>query len=120
MPLPVHPAYTQANVATLSRDERSLLTLYRRLIQLRRSKPALSIGAKCLIEAPDGVLAYERSHNRQRLLVALNFTSDSKALVVRETSGTIALSSGLDREGEPLGSTLLLRADEAVVVEYQT
>jgi alpha-glucosidase len=116
--LPVHPGYTKTNVEALSRDARSLLALYRRLIELRRSMPALSVGGKRLIEAPDGVLAYERSHGRELLLVALNFTSEPQALALPEANATIVLSSELDRERESLQGPLRLRGYEGVVVEY--
>ncbi len=56
----------------------SMLTLYRQLLALRRAEPALSLGSYKTLRARDGVLAYERSHLGQRLVVALNLTQRSK------------------------------------------
>ena len=49
-----------------------MLTLYRRLIALRRDTPALAVGAYAAVEAHGEVLAYMRMHARKRCLVVLN------------------------------------------------
>ena len=49
----------------------SILTLYRRLLAVRRAHPALSIGDITLLDAEGDVLAYERRYGAQRLIVAL-------------------------------------------------
>lgn len=51
-----------------------MLNLYRRLLALRRAHPALSLGDFALLPAAGGLLAYERQHGEERLIVALNLT----------------------------------------------
>jgi alpha-glucosidase len=113
--LPLAQDLEQTCVDSETRDPRSMLSLYRQLIALRRGSGALVTGAKRLLEAPGEVLAYERSEGRERLLVALNFGSRPRAL--REVHGRLLLSTHLDRAGERLSGELRLRADEGVVAD---
>jgi hypothetical protein len=51
--------------------------------------------------------------------VALNLQSSPKVVVFGEGDprGRVALSTHLDRAGEPVGGEVALRADEGVVIE---
>ena len=71
--LPLHDDAGQRNVNAQSRDAGSILHLYRALIALRRAHPALSRGEQRTLEAPPAVFAFERTHARERFVVALNF-----------------------------------------------
>ena len=106
--LPLNADWPTRNVASQERDSRSMLALYRALLALRRAKPALSIGTWRAVEAPEGVLAYERGHGERRLFVALNLTSSS---ITFPWNG-VPLLSTLAGEAEP-GT---LRADEGLVI----
>ncbi len=64
----------QVNVKDQADDPDSMLSLYRRLIWLRKGSPALQWGSYRALEAPEGVFAYLREAYGERLLVALNFT----------------------------------------------
>jgi len=102
------------NVTAKRADPRSILSLYRRLIELRRATPALSVGAYGTASTTPDVLAYTRELGAQRLLIALNFTPRPQS--VRVEDGALLVSTHLDREGEAVGTTLELRADEGVVI----
>jgi oligo-1,6-glucosidase/alpha-glucosidase len=67
------------------------------LLALRRAEPALSVGAMELVQAPAGVLAYERVDGERRLLVLLNLTSHN---VTVDWTGTPLLST-LNGDPEP-------------------
>src|SRR5207248_7411935 len=54
--LPLGPDYKELNVAALEQDSASILHLYRRLIDLRRSRPTLVRGSMWSIEDHYGVL----------------------------------------------------------------
>ncbi|MDQ6727860.1 MAG: DUF3459 domain-containing protein, partial [Actinomycetota bacterium] len=58
--LPWPPEAETRNAAAQAGDPRSILNLYRRLLALRRATPALHGGAWRRLDAPAGVLAYER------------------------------------------------------------
>lgn len=89
--LPLNSDWRTRNVAAQEGDPRSMLTLYRQLLALRRAEPALAIGSFRLLDAPEGVLAYQREHDGRRLRVLLNLTADNRAIAWN---------------GEPLLSTL--------------
>ena len=58
--LPVAPDYREVNVESQRDQPRSMLSLYRQLISLRRGEPALEVGAFDPVEAEGDVLAYIR------------------------------------------------------------
>jgi alpha-glucosidase len=113
--LPVGDAYPSVNARALGDDPRSILTLYRRLIALRRSRPALVTGTKRLVQAADNVIAYQRCEGSERLLVALNLGHEPRELP--PIDGTVLLSTHLDRDGDPLSGPARLRADEGIIVD---
>ncbi|WP_020180292.1 alpha-amylase family glycosyl hydrolase [Methylopila sp. M107] len=115
--LPVASDFATRNVAALDSDPRSILTLYRRLIALRRD-PILQAGAYIPFEATGDVLAYERRLDGRRWLVALNLGGQDQALALPDDAGsdaTILLSTGLDRHG-PATRELRLRPSEGLIV----
>lgn len=98
--LPLNPDWRTRNVAAQDGDPASMLTLYRRLLALRRAEPALAIGAFELLDAPDGVLAYQRAHEGRTLRILLNLTADSRTIEWRgdpllSTLGNVAQSGAL-------------------------
>ena len=97
----------------------SMLSLYRRLIALRREEPALAIGSYTPVETEGDLLAYRREHERRRLLVVLNMGTQMQEWRTEGTgtTGRILLTTSLDREGERVGNVLQLRPDEGVIVE---
>jgi alpha-glucosidase len=113
--LPLGSDYTACNVAALSGESQSILTLYRRLIALRRSRAALLTGQMQGIGAEESVLRYERVHGEERLLVLLNMAHD--AAEVKAPAGRVLLSTSLDREDELVGGMVALRSAEGLVIE---
>jgi alpha-glucosidase len=111
--LPMGADVATTNVTVERADPHSMLTLYRALLDLRRSEPALVTGSWRQLPAPRGVFAYARGSGRDALIVALNFTS--RAATVR-MSGTVLLSTFLKRSGEVASGALSLRANEGVIV----
>jgi alpha-glucosidase len=75
--LPIAADSAERNVEVQQGDRASLLWLYKDLLSLRRETPALEHGRWRELEAPKGVLAYERHHGASRALVALNFTGEA-------------------------------------------
>ena len=107
--------HATSNVANESQDARSVLSLYRALIGLRRSHPALVGGAVGKVAAVGGVLSYERSLGDQRLRVLLNLTGNGEMLAVE--AGTVLLSTDLSRAGEHIDTSLRLGANEGLIIE---
>jgi glycosidase len=70
--LPLNADWPTGNVARMTEDPQSILTLYRRLLAARHAHLALSIGDFALLDAEGDGLAYERRYGADRLIVALN------------------------------------------------
>ena len=79
--LPLHTSHEAVNVEVEARDPGSILSLYRRLLALRRARPALHAGAfRALDGVPADVFAWERSAGDDRALVALNLGGAGRVL----------------------------------------
>ena len=116
--LPLHADWRTRNVARMTEDPRSILTLYRRLLALRRNCPALSIGDFVLSSVEDEILVYERRHDSERLVVALNLGDRPHRLQLPDWArgGRLLLSTHADAALAEDGA-LLLRSHEGVVLE---
>ncbi|HWN71629.1 MAG TPA: alpha-amylase family glycosyl hydrolase [Haliangium sp.] len=117
--LPIADDYERVNVNVQTDDPCGILALYRRLLALRRSSPALSAGGFRTVLRDGPVFVYRRDTGEQHLLVALNFGAEQRAVVLDIPgygAGSLLLSTHLDREGEQVGGELALRGDEGVVI----
>jgi glycosidase len=115
--IPYGPEPAIHNVMDQAADRSSILNLYRSLLALRRTEPALHAGIYHALDTPDGIYAYQRQADGVRFLVALNFTSEERSLPLTEP-GSIELSTGLDRIGS-VGESLALQPDEGVIIRLQ-
>jgi alpha-glucosidase len=109
--LPWPPDASARSVERLRDDPTSILHLYRRLLAFRRTSPALSEGALTLVDAPDGVVAFERRSVGHRCTVAVNFTSEPKRFT---PGGKVRVASDGVGEGGYFAGTL--RPDQAIVI----
>jgi alpha-glucosidase len=119
--LPLAPDASTENVASQRAERSSMLNLYRRLIALRRQRPALSVGSYQAIVARGDLLLYVREQGADRVLVALNLGSEATAVDLSATDfrGKVLLSSFADRDGEALTGSIDLRGDEGLVIEIR-
>ena len=116
--LPIGDDVAQVNVATERDDPRSMLTLHRRLLALRRATPALHSGAMRGLGVQGDVFAYVREADGRRLVVAVNFAAEPQRFHVAEAEGgTIVISTASGREGQPVSALIDLGPDEAVVIQ---
>ena len=105
------------NVAALERDPRSMLHLYRGLIELRRRHVALTAGSYEAMITEGQLFAFARVHRTERLLIAANFGTEPMAMpaTMRTSEANVLLSTYLDREGA-LEDSAILRPNEALIV----
>jgi alpha-glucosidase len=116
--LPLSPDWRRINVARQADDTGSVLAFYRELLALRRRHPALNRGDYRTVAATEGVLAYQRRHADQRLLVVLNMSAAHQPFVVPEGEVLLdTMGSSPRGKGEPIaglqpgqGLIVLLRA----------
>ena len=114
--LPVAEDFPKRNVQTLAPDERSILSLYRSLIALRRERRALSVGDYARVSCAGNLMIYERRHANERLLVALNFGHNPESVSLPGVNGEMLLSTHLDRARGPVPGHCDLRPDEGVIL----
>ncbi|MFM2430482.1 MAG: hypothetical protein RLZZ511_1695 [Cyanobacteriota bacterium] len=125
--LPVHPNYSQLNVAAQQADHGSLWHFYRSLLNLRKfQSKALRLGNwQTLIDYPDRYLAYLRQWENEQVLVLINFEPQTLTLqvassideatwtVLLSNSTTIPVGTNIDRptQLEPQAIWILQRFD---------
>jgi alpha-glucosidase len=118
--LPVSADYSTRNVAVQAAQLTSILNLYRELIRLRCSSPALFGGSYRAVEdVSDGCFVYWREHAGERYLIALNFTDAPRSVSLPARAGSLVLSTHLDRAGPVRVERLELRADEGVIIKQE-
>jgi glycosidase len=116
--LPLHADWPTRNVARMTEDPQSILTLYRRLLALRRDRLALSIGDFVLLNVEDDILIYERRHEAEQLIVALNLGERQHRLRLPDCArASRLLLSTVEDAALVEDGTLLLGSNEAVVIE---
>jgi alpha-glucosidase len=98
--LPFTEAYRPLAVDLQDQDANSHLNFYRRLLQWRRTKPALIHGEQTLLPVHPQVMAFVREHEGQRILCGFNFSDQvaslhlSDALVPTHTLPVPGLTGG--------------------------
>ena len=116
--LPLADDFRHQNVVNLTADKSSILSLYRALIGLRKSNPALVSGAYVPIAAEGNLLIYRRQRDAGAFVIVLNLAAEPTSIVSRTIGidGEILLSTNMDRTGEMVAGELDLRANEGVII----
>jgi alpha-glucosidase len=116
--LPLSPDAETRNVEALQDVPGSMLTLYRRLLALRREHAALSTGSyRTVATQPEEVFAYERAAEGRVLRVVLNFGEGAHEIPLpEETAWVVLLSSDAGRAGERATGRIVLAGAEGVIL----
>ena len=115
--LPLSADSSSRNVESQLAEPRSLLNLYRRLLEVRRQEPGLQVGDYRALPSDHGVFAFLRDDGEDRLAVALNFTGGRVSGFGTPGSGRMLVSTELDREGSVQLEDLELRPHEGVIIK---
>ena len=118
--LPITPGTPERfSVATQGTQPRSTLSLYRKLLALRREHSALHAGAITEVEAESGVLRYQRhsppGEPAERLLILANLTDTLQTVQVPPSR--VLLTTILDGDGAVCGGAFTLEAGEGVLLD---
>jgi alpha-glucosidase len=112
--LPLADDYERVNVEVEHDDPNSMLSLYRALLALRRSEPALAVGDYAELELGRDIYAFERRHGVDSFSVLLNFAAEARPVSI---SGRVVLSSAVARKrGSTLTPSSLLLPYEGVIL----
>ena len=115
------PDAATRNVARQSADPTSVLSLYRRLVWLRRAHPALQVGTYRRLASSGDAFAYIRATEAETVAVAVNFGRGPARVVLESQTGGMGWRRLLGThdaadDAVPGGSRLELRPYEAVVL----
>jgi alpha-glucosidase len=108
------PIGSDTSLQTQREGHSSMVSLYRRLIQLRRTLPALSLGSMTQAVAEGSVLSYQRGESADALLIRLN-TIDAASQPV-PIAGRVLASTDPARESTVVKEYLILGPNEGVIV----
>jgi alpha-glucosidase len=111
--LPFPPDLAKRNVEAQRRDPASILHLYRRLLSVRRSSPALSSGEIELLRGAEPLLAYRRFSAHDERTIFINFGDDA---VPWEGAARQLVELASDGVGEGGAYTGEVGADCAVIL----
>jgi alpha-glucosidase len=116
--LPLAIDYQVNNVEVERDDPTSMLTLYRRLLRLRREQPALSVGSYVPVLAQGDLLAYVREAEGKRYLIALNLGHGPAILPTENLgSGHVVLATEPRRESQRVTNRVILQGDDGLIIE---
>ena len=108
--------FNAVNVEQQINDPHSMLSLYRRLIRLRKQTPALLEGTYRQFEnSPEDCLIFHRKTSAQHVIIALNLSTKSRKIKI--PPGKILLSTIAERDGKAIASPLSLAPNEGVILE---
>jgi alpha-glucosidase len=110
LPWPPDPA--TRNAESERADQGSILHLYRRLLAARRDSVALALGTTTLLDAPEGVVAFERTRDGDRRVVVVNFTD--APIEISVPAATVEVAS--DGVGEGASYSGVVPASGALIV----
>jgi alpha-glucosidase len=121
--LPLAADYATVNVAAQMSDPTSFLSMYRRLLALRRATPSLHSGsyASVSLGANDAqVYAYLRQHDGHTYLIAANFSDSARhvdaSAALGAASAQVIFSTAAPRDEASDIRALALAAHEGVIV----
>lgn len=115
--LPVSADFADRNVAAQTAVSHSILNLYRKLIWLRRSSAALSMGRYQPVDGHPDCFIFWRTAEDERQLVALNFSVQEQEISVPGLeTGQVLLSTHLDRSGK-IANRFRLRPYEGLIIQ---
>jgi alpha-glucosidase len=115
--LPVGPEVEEINVATQKEKDGSLLSLYKKLIKLRQSEPALYGGVYLPVGIKDELICYSRKSEDQEFLIALNLGENEISFTPEQPfSGIVEISGREKLDGEKVTNTLTLKGHQGYVI----
>ena len=129
--LPLSHAWRQTNVAGEQHDPASILSLYKRLIRMKKGSNALTVGTYHPVDGgPPECLFFTRESlvdgQRDALFIAVNFSAHTQKISLPAgpsklgRHGTLMLSTDpLRAEGPWTADHFLLGPDEGIVVSMQ-
>lgn len=117
--LPIADDYLERNVKKEQKNPDSMLSFYRKLIELRQQEPGLQMGEFISIGLEDQLMLYKRKYKENELLIALNFGKQKAHCPLESLRGKVLFSSSKKLKGQQLSGSFEIDAEEAVVLQLK-
>lgn len=120
--LPISPDYQQFNVETETKDPKSFLSLYKKLIKIRASFDALAIGEyKSLDIHSEYIFGFFRSFKEEVFLIILNYSSEQQIIKLGlKGTGIVVCSTYMDQEKKEINlRIIILRPNEGLLIKIK-
>lgn len=116
--LPIAPDFKENNVKKQMKDPKSFLSLYKKLLIMRKDHKCLASGKYASLKVKnESVLFFKRINGSSEIIIALNFTNSVQIINHGIFKGKkVILSTYMDRE-EQISQNLKLRPNEGCLVE---
>ncbi len=115
--LPVAKNVNEINVEKQKQDPRSLLSFYRKLIQLRQREPALYAGDYFPVGIKDQLFCYTRKYNNEEMMACFNFGNKAISFETEfKWSGKIEIARNSEMEGIRLQNKIQLAGGECLLI----
>jgi len=111
--------YSRENVAVQRNNDLSMLSLYRRLIDLRRNEPALQVGTYTPVYSDMNLVAFKReAEGHDSFLIVLNLSHRPGYFRPQHFpfSGTVEMATYPESEGVSVSDALNLSGDEGLII----
>ncbi|MFW5832234.1 MAG: alpha-amylase family glycosyl hydrolase [Prolixibacteraceae bacterium] len=119
--LPVNPNYKSVNVESQQNDPHSLLSFYRKIIQLRQKEPALYGGDYFPAGIKNQLFCYIREHKNNRFMICLNIGKEKVSYTHDfKWKGKTEIAKKPEAEGAELENTITLEGGECLLVRLNS
>ncbi|ACT60146.1 alpha-glucosidase [Hirschia baltica] len=104
--LPVDDSHFPLSINQQNQDNSSCLNAVKKLVKLRKTIPALSIGDQTFIPQSDGILVFIRKSGQERILCGYNLTDEHVFIDIQENLELIATEAGPTSPNSPFTNKL--------------
>ena len=114
--------FPRENVEIQKQDRYAYLSLYKKLIKLRQSEPALKVGEYKPIHSDNQLISYKRASNEgDSFIIILNLSHRPCYFNPDKTDikGTIEVATIPELEGTEVGETINLSGDEGIIIRLE-
>ena len=118
--LPLAEDFESCNVEIQKENPNSMLSLYRKLIEVRQKEPALHVGDFIPVGLQDELMVYKRRHQEEEFLVMINFgKKEMSHKPDLDFKGIVKVSTNPALEGKRLEGEMKIQPEEALVVKVR-
>jgi len=113
--------YQNRNVEAQLSDPSSTLSLYKRLLEIRKAYPALTVGNYYPVPAEGNLVVYKRQHEKEQFLIALNLGNKSEKFSTTKfpIKGKVVLDTNLKKEDQEIRDVIDLEPNEGLIVKLE-